>query len=258
MKVLLLGNSNDGGSWIGEGRKRHEIVAEQLEQLTGQRVDVVTKSTWPNPGLAKVVESWVEQHQPDVVYLTMLAYWFQYRSVPLRIWRLLGPLGPKVSDAGFRFAESPRWAHNAAFRAIRRSLQRTIGGDTHFTPDEVVDRITEVIRALLRHEGLVVAIQGADGRTDYAFSRRGRNRNEQRRRYVDSRMRAWCREHHVTYENSDSAVFEIDPVLAKNRVGDGLHANATWHEHSASLITRTIQHALVDAGALPATLSRDS
>ena len=258
MKVLLLGNSNDGGSWIGEGRKRHEIVAEQLEQLIGQPVEVVTKSIWPNPGLARVVDSWVEQHEPDVVYLTMLAYWFQYRSVPLRVRRLLGPLGPGVSDAGFRFAESPRWAHNAVFRTIRRSLQRTVGGDTHFTPEEVVDRVTEVIRVLLRHEGLVVAIQGADGRTDYAFSRRGRKRNEQRRIYVDRHMREWCREHHVTYENSESAVFAIDPVLAKNRVGDGLHANAQWHEHSAGLITRTIEHALRDSGVLPASSSQNS
>jgi hypothetical protein len=53
-------------------------------------------------------------------------------------------------------------------------------------------------------------------------------------------------------------VFEIDPILAKNRVGDGLHANAQWHEHSASLITSTIQHALVDAGALPAAPNQDS
>jgi hypothetical protein len=258
MKVLLLGNSNDGGSWIGDGRKRHEIVADQLAELTGQPVDVVTKSIWPNPGLEKAVESWVEQHEPDVVYLTMLSYWFQYRSVPLRVRRLLGPLGPKVSDAGFRFAESPRWAHNAVFRGIRRSLQRTVGGDTHFTPDEVVDRITGVIRVLLRHEGLVVAIQGADGRTDYAFSNRGRRRNEQRRLYVADRMKSWCQEHHVTYENSETAVYKLDPVLARNRVGDGLHANALWHERSAGLITQTIQHALVDAGVLAPNGSESS
>lgn len=247
MKVLLLGNSNDAGSWIGEGKKRHEIVGERLAELHGEPVTVVSKSIWPREGLPRVVDGWVAEHEPDVVYLTVLSYWFQYRSVPLRVRRLLGRFGTRVSDAGFRVAESPRWAHNAVFRQTRRLLQRTIGGDTHFTPDEVVERVTDVLRTLLQHEGLVLAIQGADGRTDYAFSKRGRANNERRRLYVDSRLRAWCKEHHVTYENTPEAAFRLDLTLASNRVGDGLHANAQWHQHSAELIVQTIEHALADA-----------
>ncbi len=247
MKVLLLGNSNDGGSWIGDGRKRHEIVADTLSERHGEPVTVISKSVWPSDGLPEVVDRWMVEHEPDVVYFTTLSYWFQYRSVPLRVRRVLGPLGSSVSNAGFRVAESPRWSHNAVFRQTRRLLQRTIGGDAHFTPDEVVERVTAVVRTVLRYEGVVMALQGPDGRTDYAFSARGRAANERRRLGVDQRLRAWCEEHHVTYENSPVAAFTIDPTLAKNRVGDGLHANATWHEHSAGLIVQTIEHALRDA-----------
>lgn len=251
MRVLLLGNSNDAGEWFEGGRKRHEIVRDRLAELYGQPVEVITKSLWPNEDLPKVAEGWIRKYEPDVVYLTIVSFWFQYRSVPLRVRRLLGPFGNWVSDAGFRVAESSRWAYNPVFRGIRGALQAIIGGDTHFTPDEVVGRISEVIRRGLRHESTVFAIQGADGRTAYSKSRRGRARDEARRLRVDRAMRAFCAEHHVSYENPKVPVWSTDPTLAKNRVGDGLHANAQWHERSAELIVETIKHALEAAGHTP-------
>ena len=246
--MLLLGNSNDSGGWIDGGRQRHEIVRDRLAELYGEPVEVIPKNIWPNDSMPRVVDGWIEKNEPDVIYMTMAAYWFCYQSVPLRVRRLLKRLGPKVSDAGFRAAESPRWAFNPVFRGARGAMQRTLGGDTHFTTSEVIERVTATIQAVLRHEGVVLAIQGADGRTDYGFTRRSRARNERRRQEVHRALKEFCAEHHVTYENTETARWTTDKVLSKNRVGDGLHANARWHEHSAELIVGTISRGLAEAG----------
>jgi len=248
VRVLLLGNSNDTGNWIASGPQRHEIVRDLLAEATGEPVEVTPRGVWPTDGITRAVEGWIEKSNPDVIYLTMASFWFNYPSVPLRARRVLRRLGPSVSDAGFRAAGSPRWGHNFAFRALRGALQRTVGGDTHFTPEEVVARITEVITMALRHEGVVLAIQGADGRTRYSHSRRSDRRQEARRQFVHRQMKDFCERHHVTYENSEIPLWKLDAELRKNRVGDGLHANEAWHQHSAQLIFNTIAHALADAG----------
>ena len=49
-------------------------------------------------------------------------------------------------------------------------------------------------------------------------------------------MRDFCAAQHIWYENSETPMWATDPELARNRVGDGLHANARWHAHSAELI----------------------
>lgn len=248
MRVLLLGNSNDSGEWFDEGPRRHELVQSLLAEASGEPVEVIPKTIWPNEGLERVIEGWIERYQPDVVYLTMAAYWFCYLSVPLRVKRLLRRFGPSVANAGARLAESPRWAYNPVFRATRGALQRSIGGDSPFTTTEVIDRMTAVITTIMRGEGIVMAIQGPDGRTNYAHSRRGEQRNEQRRQVVDRAMRELCASRHVSYRNSETPVWTSDQTLRKNRVGDGLHANARWHEYSAELIFETIAAALDSAG----------
>ena len=251
VRVLLLGNSNDSGQWFEGGRKRHEIVQDRMSEIYGEPVEVISRNVWPREGIADTVEGWIARYDPDVVYLTMLAYWFQYKSVPLRVKRLFGRFGERAGEAGFRLAESPRWAYNRVFRAVRGVLQASIGGDAPFTEDEVVTRVSEVIARGIRHEGVVFAIQGADGRTAYSKSKRGRRKDEAKRLRVHRAMQEFCEAHHVTYENSEIPAWASDPELAKNRVGDGLHANAQWHAHSAELIARTIQHALQDAGHDP-------
>jgi hypothetical protein len=228
---LLLGNSNDTGGWNGDGPKRHELVEAFLTDATGSPAEVIPRNIWPNSGMERAVEGWIEKFEPEVIYMTMAAYWFLYPSVPLRVRRLLRRFGPAVSDAGFRAAESPRWAFNPMFRGARGALQRTVGGDTHFTPEEVIERMTSVIALMLRHEGVVLAVQGADGRTRYAHSRRGDRRNEAKRQRVHLAMKDFCERHHVWYENSEVPLWQADAALRRNRVGDGLHANQQWHEH---------------------------
>jgi hypothetical protein len=252
MRVLLLGASNDTGDWFEGGRKRHEIVRDRLAEAYGEPVEVVNRSIWPRPDLASTVEGWMGRYEPDVVYLSVQSYWFSYESVPLRVQRLLGRFGPWFGDAGLRFAESPRWAYNPVFRGARRALQLTIGGDPHFTTQQVIERVSETIRLVLRHEGVVTVVKGPHSRSNYSTRPGGAARKERRRLAVHTALESLCRQLHVTYHGSEGPVHGLE-TFRGNRVGDGLHFNAELHELTAEPILAAIKKGLAAANRLPAT-----
>lgn len=256
MKMLFLGNSNDAGDWFEGGKKRHEIIAERLEEEFGEPVEVTVKSLWPNENLPGRVAEWIEKSQPDLIYITMSGYWFLYRSVPLRVQRIMGTMGDRVGDAGFRAAESKRWSHNAVFRGTRKALQETIGGDTHFTPQQVIDCMSEVVRTAVRHEGAVVVVKGPHGKKQYSHTPRAAARDERKRRKVHLAMKSLCAQLHVPYEGAETPVFR-DPSYVKGlTVGDGLHSTAERHALEAEPLFETLRSALVAAGHEPGSTRR--
>ena len=233
MKVLILGNSNDTGSFVPEDAKRQYILRDQLAAEFGEPVEVFVRNAWPNDRMVGYVERAVDELQPDLVYVNVSSYAYTYESLPLRVKRLFGRLGEPIGDAGMRLADSRKWSHNAVFRGLRRIGQMTVGGDTHFTPEEVLARYEELIRVLLRHEGTVVAVKGPMGRTKRGTARE-RVRKEARRQRVHQPLKKLCEQLHVYYAGNDQPAYLTDPLKRKGlRVGDGLHSNAAGHRDSA-------------------------
>ena len=166
MKVLILGNSNDSGTWFEGGRKRTDIVRDRLAAEFGEPVTVTTKGIWPNAGMVATIERWLDEYEPDVVYMNVVSYWFAYESVPLKLRRLFGKrVGPVVGDAGVKLSKSRRWGHNVVGRTVRRWAQATIGGDPNFSTTEVVDRCSEAVNRIIRREGTVLVVKGSRGRS---------------------------------------------------------------------------------------------
>lgn len=228
MKVLVLGNSNDTGAWIDPtARSTADILAELLTTEFGQPVEVVSKNTWPNGKFPEYVERLLMETAPDLVYVNITPVPFSYESVPLRVQRILGKLGPPVGDAGMRIAESQRWSHNAVFRSLRTWAQAAIGGDTHFTCEEVIERYTDVIRRCLRRESITVAVSGPLGRQmgQAKPSRRVRDRQEARRQRVHTAIRDLCARHRVHYEGSDEPYWRVAPAAPGTLAGDAMHSN---------------------------------
>ncbi len=250
MKLLFLGNSNDAGQWFEGGKKRHEILAEQLEVEFGEPVEVIVKSLWPTAKLPSLVAGWVEQSEPDVIYIASSAYWFLYRSVPLRAQRLLGKVGPAAGTAGFKVASSKRWSHNVVFRTARRGLQATVGGDPNFTPEEVAERMCEIIRIAVRREGAAVYVKGPQNKTKYSTTPLGLARDEKKRLKVHNAMKTLCAQLHVPYEGTDAPVFD-QAVYRSGKVGDGLHSNASRHAYDADWLFGVLRQTLIDAGHEP-------
>jgi hypothetical protein len=250
MRVLLLGASNDTGDWFEGGRKRHEIVRDRLAAEYGEPVEVINRSMWPRGDMASTVENWMGRYEPDVVYLSVQSYWFSYESVPLRVQRLLGKFGPWFGNAGFRFAESPRWAYNPVFRGVRRALRATIGGDPHFTTGQVIERVSDCIRVVIKHEGVVMVVKGPHSRSNYATRPGSAARKERQRMAVHTALEELCRQLHVTYNGSDEPVYDQETFRGK-RVGDGLHFNAKLHELTAEPMLAAIQQGLAAANEIP-------
>jgi hypothetical protein len=235
MRVLLLGNSNDTVDWFS-GRKRQEIVRDDLAAEFGEPVSVVTKAIWPNEGMPAALERWMAAEQPDIVYINVVSFWFAYESVPLKAQRLLGRFGPRAGKAGFRLADSKRFAHNVVFRGIRRFAQATIGGDTHFTPEEVIARVSACLRVALRSEGVVVVVKGPYGRNDHGATAKQRRRNEQRRQQVNAALADLCATLHVRFSSAETPRFAA-PGSKGLRIGDGLHATERGHAEMATDIS---------------------
>lgn len=250
MRVLFLGSSNDTGNWVAPTQKKHVMAGNRLETDLGEPVEWVVKGIWPTEDLPQHLAGWVEDSQPDVIYINTGSYWFLYRSVPLRVKRLLGRLGGETAgNAGFRVARSERWAHNAVFRGIRKALQETIGGDTHFTTQQVVNRVTECIRVAARAEGAVVVVKGPHGKVRHSVRERRFRKDEAERLKLHYALEQLCAQLHVTYDGVGEGGVRDQPAYQRGTTtGDGLHANDIRHAHEADGLYRGIRAGLEAAG----------
>ncbi len=233
MRVLVFGNSNDTDGYVPDGSRRtQDIMRDKLAAEFGEPVEVVARNTWPNAGMPAYVAKCIAETEPDLIYFNITTYPFSYESLPLRVRRVFGKLGEPVGDAGMKLADSKRWSHNAVFRALRRWGQATLGGDTHFTTDEVVARYSEAIRVAARREGAVVAVKGPFARSKKGTARE-RDRQEARRQRVHPALKQFCAQLHVHYAGSDAPFWKVRPTPKGSTVGDGLHSNEAGHAHIA-------------------------
>jgi hypothetical protein len=246
MRVLFLGNSNEALSLPPGTPLRHEIIREALEAEFGE-CDVITKPAWPNPGFPRVLERWLAEFKPDVLYLNVAEYWCLYESIPLRIERRFGRFGKPVASAGTKAAETAWLSHNRLFRGLRQAGQSLVAGAVYFTPQEVVDRVMECVRLSLRDEGLVVVVvDGQRGRRPHATTRRWRNRVEARRQFVHQRLKAECARLHVVYGGDDVPQWKWHPEGMDGH-RDGLHQGAAGQVWMANEAVELIREALAAA-----------
>jgi hypothetical protein len=252
MRILFLGSSNDAGDWVPPTQKKHILAGARLEEDLGEPVEWIVRGIWPREDLPKRVEAWIEESKPDVIYLNTGSHWFLYRSVPDRVKRLLGKVGgERLGDAGARIARSPRCAHNRPFRALRKVLQETIGGDTYFTTQQVIDRMSECLRVSVRSEGAIVVVKGPLGKRRYSSRKRAFERDERERLKLHAELERLCTQLHATYVGVGEGGVRNEAAYRKGgTVGDGLHANASLHSYEADGLYAGIRKGLEAAGRL--------
>ena len=242
VKLLYLGDSNDVDAWFEGGAKRHEILRDRLEAEFGEPVEVTVKNIWPDERMVSVIGRWLAESEPDAVYVNVTSYPFAYESLPLRLRRVLGHFGPAVRDAGLRLADSKRWAHNAVFRTIRRWGQATVGGDTHFTCDQVIERFSEAIRLIGRAEGTCLIVKGPKGSSHTGITGREQRRKEIKRLYVHHALEDLCQRLHIDYSGSETPLWRSRQRRGMT-AGDGLHANAMGHADLAEGVVQSVREA---------------
>jgi hypothetical protein len=228
MKVLRFGTSQDFVDVAPEFSYENQL-RKALEAELGEPFEVVTKRAWPTERLPGLLRQWMEEEQPDVVMMNAISFWFMYPSVPLKLKRKYGRTGVKLGDAGLGMANIPWLAHNPVFHAGRKLATRLIGGETHFTADQVVDVLSACVKEAIRQEGVVVYVAGPAGIAAYAdHTRRAMDEMETRRQYVTERLAAMCAQYRVSFRRYERPTYETGeaPIAGRDRLHTGAEGNA--------------------------------
>jgi hypothetical protein len=247
VRLLFLGNSDDLNPEIPEDQRSPSITGQLLESLTGEPWEVTARTVWPTPDLPDLVERWLDRYQPDVVLFKITWFWWGFESVPVRIERVLGPLGKPIATLGLRAAATPRIGHTRPFKLGRRLAHRVIGGDAPFAPEHVIETVEACIRPVLAREGIVLLVKGTatydlGGEPmiqDYT------GRFAARRDHVEGALQAHCQRLNVAWaDNRETAGREHEGLDR----GDGLHKAVPAQQLFAQFHARDLLAAMESAG----------
>lgn len=222
MKILRLTTSNEL-IHQGPGSRLDWLTRLGSEQL-GEPVEIVSKTVWPDARLPKAVERWVADEQPDLVWMMLQSFWFEYRSVPKKLSRKFGRAGKVASDIGFKAADRPRIANNSVFRTGRRLLQRTVGGDAHFTTADLYATVESIARISLRDEGRQFVVWGPFSYSNFSVTKKEERDTDRARTALIGRVRALSRDLHFYHEAPDRPRWATDGEVGKH--SDGFHHGA--------------------------------
>ena len=203
MRVLRLGTSDDVIDDVAEHLRSPRIAESVLAEAVGEPVETIVRPIWPRPNLPELVDRWLDQYRPDLVYFTVVPFWYVYESVPVRVERRLGRFGRKVAPVGQRAAATP-FSNTLPFRALRAAGMRTIGGEAHFTPGQVLEVVEACIRRIVAREDVALVVIGSTGRRCAAYSWGGVARDRARRATVHESLSTLCAQLHVPYFGGDS------------------------------------------------------
>ncbi len=241
MKVLFLGNSSEVYGDIAEGDRRTSRAATSLEEAFGEPVEMQTRQIWPTAALPKRIDQWVTDFEPDIVYLNVIAFWFNYQSVPLKLERKLGRAGKSLKDAGVKASQVPWLGHTRAFHWSRDMLQRLIGGATFFEPEEVTSVVSDCVRVIVRHEDTVLVLKGPRSSATYNSTGRARAWAEERRQRVQRALADLAADLHVDYVGAEVPRYLTEPE--RDMLGDRLHTGAEGHARSGAEMAEILKAA---------------
>ena len=216
-RILWLSNSEDVGPAVPEELRSWSLAAARLQAELAEDIEVVTRVIWPDPRLPDLIGSWMERYEPDLVMFRVNAYWYLYRSVPLRLRRRFGRPGRGLAAAGER-AGSARFARTRLFHWLRAGALKAIGGDSFFEVDEVAAMTEECVRRIQRDESIRVVVNTT---LDHWTS------NPRRQAQLHRRLKAFCESRHAVYLGADPERDPPPPDLYGT--GDRLHTDAAGH-----------------------------
>ena len=229
MRVLRLGNSEDLSHGIEDHERAWFVAGQQLAAAAGEPVDTVVRPIGPSRDLPRLLDGWLDEYQPDVVFLKVTWYWYAYESVPRRIERLLGRAGRPIATASIRASKQPRLASNPAFKLSRRIAHRVIGGDTPYNSAQVMEVMEACIRMVASRENIVLVVKGTGGgRVDEEAVAGFYERFTKRRIEVEGGIEQLCKSLRVSYVGTGPKKTKEQRDLAG---GDGMHKRSATGQY---------------------------
>ena len=249
LRVLKLGTSDDVAAAIPEVDRAYRVTERFLSHATALPVEVTSRVIWPGPKLPGLIDQWLDRYEPDLVLLVVNPYWMTFESVPLRLQRRLGWAGKAAGGLGTKAAGVSWLAHNPVFRAGRRLTLKTIGGDVHFEPAEVVAVVEQCARRIVRREGIGLVVRGPRNALTYHNDAAGRARGERRRLETHIALARLANELHAGYVGSESPAIASDDADAFG--GDFVHTTTREHRERGLIEGRALLDAWRELSGAP-------
>jgi hypothetical protein len=214
---------------VPEERRAWRIAQEHLAAALGEPVETALHMISPSRRLPSLLDEWLDETEPDLVFLKVNWYWYAYESVPRRIERILGRAGRPVARAGVKATHNEKLAHNPAFKLGRRTAHRLIGGDPPYSTVEVLDVMETVIRRVVAMESIALVVKGNGGsRTQAGDGFMGPYERFNRRRIeVEGSVERLCKSLNVPYIGTPA---RSERSAREARKNDGIHRGAFGHE----------------------------
>lgn len=240
MKILRLTNSSDVHPGVPPEERSPAVAERIVSAALGEPVETIVKGLWPNDGFPVVLERWLNDLEPDVVFIRLASFWVAYESVPLRIRRRLpSRIGEPVATAGVRLGDRPWLIERRAYKMARTAIVRTLGGDTHFTPQEVGRTFDAMFRRILANESVLPVVRGTSLLLNSAGTRSGLARSKRRVAALNHEVEAACIRNRVRFFPEVPA-----EALSKTRLADDLHDSAEAHRRLGEDDAQAILEAL--------------
>lgn len=228
MKILRLGISDDTYGDLPLAQRSWKLAEGRMADATGLPWETRLAASWPASGLAEATEVSINEFRPDLVLLCCAAYWVSYPSVPLRLRRSGLPGSNRAARLGLWAASVPAIGHTAVFRLARNALTRANAAGFYFEPATALERIERVIRTVLRHEDIALAVRGPlplaiPGSAAVAAE------CERRRAEFDAGLVSFCDSLHVAYYGFGPGATHPASELLSDRI----HVTGAGHARRA-------------------------
>lgn len=237
MKVLCLGWSDDVIGDTPAEQRGYSMAATLYEAATGEPVDWVMKPVVPSPDLPAIVEKWLAREQPDVVFVRVNPFFFNYTSVPVKLRARGGRVGDRFAGMALKLADNRVRSGHLWFKALRRGSRKLVGGATYFEPEAVVATYLEVFRHIARREGVEILVSGAHA-ARVTSEWMPRERAERRLALVSTAVADGCRRIGAQYQYFPVplAARELRPFIGF----DSIHGNELFQVFHALLDVRLL------------------
>jgi len=237
VKVLCLGWSDDVIGDTPTEQRGYSMAATLYEAATGEHLDWVMKPVVPSPDLPAIVEKWLAREQPDVVFLRVNPFFFNYTSVPIKLRARGGRVGDRFAGMALKLADNRVRSGHLWFKALRRGSRKLVGGATYFEPEAVVETYLDVLRHVARREGVEILVSGAHA-ARVTGEWMPRERAEQRLALVSTGVAEACRRIGAQYQHFPVplAARELRPFIGF----DSIHGNELFQVFHALLDVRLL------------------
>jgi hypothetical protein len=246
VRVLRLGSSLDFSGELPPGTRAWEVAERRLSQAIDRPVTTTVKPVWPGARVPKLLESWLDELQPDIVLVVISSYWVETEVIANRV-RRLPRLGQRIEKVSKQAATKPALADSRAYLLGRRVLLRTIGGAVNFTPAQLEEHVEAWLRVILRKESVAAAVAGTPFSPDTLATKRAQHRATVRKDELRSRLQALAGRLDIPCHTPPHAADAFDPKL---RLSDRVHFNPAAHARMGEIDAAAMLQAWERAGVV--------